>query len=152
VVRKLSEQSARLRGLYIGPIDAGAIRAWRDAWHGMGFDWEVIVRAYRKRYARFDTAIWSDGNLCGLAIGRVSPARTAISVNFVQGAPYAHALRGDILSITVDVALMLGKFYDSTIVRFTEPVPRVRDMLALRGFTYVARRFGMLYPFSERRI
>lgn len=152
VARKLSAQSTRFDGLSIGPINAGALRAWRDVWGGMGFDWETIAKAYRKRYARFDSAIWSEGNLCGLAMGRVSPARTAVSVNFIQGAPYEHAFRGDILRITVELAMTLGKFYDSNLVRFTEPVPRVREMLAPLGFTYVAQRYGMLYAFSERSI
>lgn len=152
VARKFSARSMRFDGLSIGPINASALRAWRDVWGGSGFDWDAISRAFRKRYARFEAAIWSKGDLCGLAMGRVSPARTEVSVNFIQGAPHEHALRGDILRITVEVAVMLGKFYGSNIVRFTEPIPRVQQMLAPLGFTYVARRHGLLYPFCERSI
>jgi len=152
VARKFSAQSTRFDGLALGPINAGALRAWRTVWGGRGFDWEAIARMYRKRYARFDTAIRSDGDLCGLAIGSVSPARTEVSVNFIQGAPYEHALRGDILRITVEVAVALGKFYGSNVVRFTEPIPKMQEMLAALGFTYVARRYGMLYHFCERSI
>jgi len=132
--RRASSTPAAPAALYLGPIDGPALRDYRNAWGGpVRFDWDAIVKAYRKRYARFETAIWSDGLLCGLAMGRVSTARTAVSVNFVEGAPYAHRLRGEILAVTVDVAVALGGDPALTYAA-TAPLPDGIDEWMFAGF------------------
>jgi len=46
-----------------------------------------------------DLAIWSSSELCGLAVGRVSPSRVVASIHYLQAAPKGHPLQGNIALI-----------------------------------------------------
>ncbi len=149
---RLAGQLPRLDDIGLGGVTSRAIQAWRSQWKGAGpWNWEALARSYRKRYARFELAVWTGETLAGLSIGRISAGRQVVSVNFVRGSPDpASPLRGYVILITAEVAVAMAQTYDAERVRFTEPSENVRAKLALLGFTYVAARRGIRYSFCER--
>ncbi|MBX3223602.1 MAG: hypothetical protein KF795_24030, partial [Labilithrix sp.] len=135
----------------LGPIDPLAIAAFK-AWHAPTWDWERYARHYRHaRYARLELAIWAGTELCGLALGKFSPAETVLQMNFVEGAPHAHPLKGYVLEVAVTHGIILGSAYGSKVFRVTKPGNHVQNALAALAepFTFVAQGPHAPYPYSE---
>jgi hypothetical protein len=127
---------------------------WREVWRDhpkrrVTWDWERLISDYRNRYDRVEAAVWRRGRLCGLLLGKMSSARTVVSVNFVEADP-DRMLAGRVLLIAAEVAVSFGVVYGSTVIRFTEPIEPVRFRLRHLGFDYVAHRPGVRYAFSEK--
>jgi hypothetical protein len=94
-------------------IDNQAMACWRTHWkhhpsRTVSWDWEEIRRMYRARYDRFDFALWSDDQLCGLSMGRFSRNRTRLNVNWIEGAPHPHPLKGLVLQFVAETATVLA--------------------------------------------
>lgn len=136
--------------------------AWHSDWQGRrhptgsgGWSWPEIVRTRWKRPSAFRLAIWSGSTLCGLAIGRPSRrslagSRTTLSVNLIEGAPFAHPLQGAIAVITTTYATEYGRLVGSSRVRLMDPLPGVIDTYAALGFSIILRGGQTLY--CEREI
>jgi len=73
-------------------IDAHALRAWKGNWQPnlpkdlADWDWEGLHAGYANEAYRFEVAIWSAEELCGLAVGKPSSSRTFLRVDVMQGA------------------------------------------------------------------
>ena len=79
-------------------IGHNALRAFESVWRShhrkVAWDWiELVQRLKRKAHARLELAIWQDGTLCGLMLGRTSRRKTRLYVMGIEGAPYRHPLK-----------------------------------------------------------
>jgi hypothetical protein len=142
----------------LGPIDAAALRHFETNWkrhpsRTVDWDWvEGATKLQRQRYARLDLAVWSGGALCGLGIGKFSSRGTVLQLNFVEGAPGAHPLKGHVLRIVADYGTVLGKAYSATHFRIGKPAVHVQKALAKlkNPFTFVANDPAVTYVYCVR--
>ena len=128
-----------------GAIDPTACAAFKREWEPhldrkVNWDWHALAGRYaRQHFARLELAIWSGNVLCGLVLGRFSRAETVLQLNFIEGAPGANPLRGDVLNLGVTFGEVLGSAYGSAVFRVTKPAPHVVNALVLKGFRDVAQ-------------
>src|SRR3954468_8660572 len=77
---RMSERLA-LPNLALAQIDARALATWREHWtephpSGIGpWDWEQLIRSFRRDPSAFTLALWYGDLLCGMAVGRASERR-----------------------------------------------------------------------------
>jgi len=124
------------------PIDAAALAA-AELWTGrrVGWPWHLMIPDWRRNYPkRFEVAIWRDGVLCALALGR--PARKAphLSLYYLERNPDpANPLRGQVTGAVLATlrayAVVLGKAE----LRLMDPLPALipRYCSAAFGFHLV---------------
>jgi hypothetical protein len=143
----------------LGPIDAAACTAFTQSWvahpqRWPSWDWHALsAKYYRHHYARLDLAVWSGPTLCGLVLGRFSRAETVLQLNFIEGAPGPHPLRGDVLNLGVTFGEILGEAYGAKVLRVTCPAPHVVAALAQKGYRDVApSKISPYYHFCERQL
>ena len=138
--RLLDVDDSLPRDVMFTHITPKAIRAFQTEWEptasrSVGWDWEDLRQSYGKSPARFGLAIWAGERLCGLAIGRLSPAKTIVSVHYVEGSPVAHPLKNRVLYLTAQVGTVMGAIYGSERLRFANPAPHTQNRLASQGST-----------------
>jgi len=136
-------------------VDQAAIAAWKEQWLPAmptgevwsTWDWEAeIARWERRTRRRFDMAIWSHDELCGLAIGRPSLRKQNFSICAVQGSPVdTHALKGKILPIVIDVARMYGTALGCEELRFLKPLKGMIPVYEGFDFRLARSSRGMQY-------
>jgi len=87
------------------PIDQLALDAWQSTLHRPqpfghgGWNWAAVVRPVWRRPCGFSLALWSESQLCGMMVGRVSRRRRSgrrhtLSLPYLEGNPdRRHPLR-----------------------------------------------------------
>jgi hypothetical protein len=66
----------------------------------VGWKWRELVDKFRRQHnSRLDVAIWHNGQLAGLALGKVSTGKLVVRVCYAEGAPVATPLTGSIFPI-----------------------------------------------------
>ncbi len=107
-------------------IDAealGAFANWSD--RRVSWPWQDMAAEWRRDVPeRFELAVWRDGILCGLALGRPSRGPSHIALYYVEGnTDPAHPLRRKLVSATLAAlrayAIALGKAE----LRLVDPLP-----------------------------
>jgi hypothetical protein len=164
---RITEDAFDGSGLLPAPLalrsyDARAEDAWRATWRlyrhpggGGGWPWPLIMRTRWRRPSAFRLAIWSGPTLCGLAIGHPSKRtsggrRNFVAVEIMEGAPFAHPLKGSIAEVMALFAQTYCRALGGSRVRLLHPDP------ALIGW-YQALRFAPVYQkgaivYSEREV
>src|SRR3546814_18427447 len=79
----------------ISPINGKTLSAWERQWlpvmppneQWSHWDWRREAGNWRKHIDRFEVAIWSNHQLCGLAVGKPSQRRNNLSIYMLQGSP-----------------------------------------------------------------
>lgn len=128
--------------LKLSTIDHMAIQAWKTEWkgrslrHGHGeWDWQKLVSKRAKTCKRFDIAVWGEGILCGLSVGKISRGKKTIRMDYLQACPVSHPLEKRIAMIVVAVALSVGKKVGAQHVAIFNPVnDKVINHYASLGF------------------
>jgi hypothetical protein len=130
----------------ISSINSKALRAWREQWlpampegkEWSDWDWAAQLGNWTKHIDRFEIAVWSGETLCGLAIGKPSQKRQALSIYALQGSPIEnHPLKGKILAICIDAALAYGTALGCQELRLVKPVGGIIGRYGRLGFTLV---------------
>lgn len=112
-------------------IDEAALECWEQQWLSAiprgepwsGWDWRDESRGWRRHLDRFEVAIWSGEQLCGLAIGKPSERRQNLSIYVAQGSPVRdHPLKGQIMPIVLDVAGAYGTALSCRELRLVNPL------------------------------
>jgi hypothetical protein len=149
-------------GIRLTDIDSSALDAWRSTWiraHPLGYggwDWDGLVARVCTRPSAFHVAIWSGGELCGLAIGRLSKRRPSgrrhtISVHYLEGNPRrGHPLRGKVAPLAVAAAEAYGDIVGAWRIRLIDPLPGVFRTYQRLGFAIARDAHTPLY--FEKRI
>jgi hypothetical protein len=132
----------------LAPIDGDAIESWNSTWiprrdGGVGgWDWDDLMRRQRRFVARLDVAVWSGNSLCGLAIGRLSGGRETVRIDYVEGCPVNHPLKGHIIPIVAQLAVTTAQMFEARSVRFHRPLPGAIPIYRRLGFGLVAETKG----------
>lgn len=132
-------------------IDEGVLSDWREQWKDSvalkfpngSWNWEELNRKYASRCKRLDLAIYHNGNLEGLVLGKITKGRLVIRIDYLQGSPLAEsALKGQITSIATVYATYVGLAVDATHISIVNPVNYlVEEHYRKYGFEY-DRPFG----------
>jgi len=123
-------------------IDAWALHAWETQWRprfrgGDGeWDWRRERFGYQNWPARFDVAVWSGEDLCGLGIGKPSKASTFLAVNLLEGSPVSdHPLKGAIRFCVVEAAIAYAELLECRELRLMRPLPGAVPLYVDMGFS-----------------
>lgn len=100
------------------------------------WDWDELLALYRRsENDRVEMAVWVEGELCGMALGKVSAGKLIVRVNFVQGSTVEnHPLKGRVFTV-VDAyleqyAVALGVGY----IGVQDPYEGVKPYYAQFGY------------------
>jgi hypothetical protein len=142
-------------GVDLRSIDAAAMEAF-SAWppRRVAWPWPDLAADWRKGHPdRFDLAVWSDGALCALAMGRPAPKAPHMSLHYMEANPDpVNPLRRRVAAVVVTslqaYAMVLGKRE----LRLIDPLPAVVPFYCSTrmGFTLVTPRGEA--PYCRRSI
>lgn len=117
-------------------IQPTTIQIWTQEWSGINqrkkpdgnFDWAKLRDTYyHKKFPysdqrRIDIAIWEERQLCGLAVGGIPKERNYISIDYIEGVPVEHSLKGHILDILLTVIEQYARILKISELRLNDPV------------------------------
>jgi hypothetical protein len=110
----------------------------------IGWNWREARDRYRRDHmARIELAIWYDDELCGLMLGKASEGKLVVKINYVEGAPEEHPLKGYIVPIAARCAELFAVAIEANWVGIQDPFEGVRDYYQELGF-------DQLDPFDPR--
>jgi hypothetical protein len=116
------------------------------------FPWRRIVGQTRPYLRRFEIAIWVQGHLLALGIGRTSRGPDNVTIHYLERSRLENPIAGYVSIIVVDAADNYAKILGRQRVKLKEPsdklVPKYEALgfsLAetYRGVKYWARRVGL---------
>lgn len=153
----LEDEALRAFGLRVDvyPVDDAALDAV-DRWNGrlVAFPWrERLIPVLEKSHPRrLDLALWSGGQLCGLAIARLSDAKEWISLTHAESNPEPHALKGRVIPLVLTAAQIYATLVQAKDsknrcpkVRILNPLPEARAWYAACGFGTLVRANGYTF-------
>lgn len=102
---KVATERLGLPDVTLGPIDVSACSAFDAHWRAhpdrlVNWDWTA---PNHRRPKGLNVAVWHGNNLCGLASGRLTASR-AVRVDYIEGYPEQHALKGIIIPAVLTCA------------------------------------------------
>jgi len=117
-------------------IQPATIQIWTQEWSGINqrkkpdgnFDWAKLRDIYyHKKFPysdqrRIDIAIWEEKHLCGLAVGGISKEKTYISIDYIEGSPAQHPLKGLVLNIMLAIVEEYARILEIPELRLSDPV------------------------------
>jgi hypothetical protein len=107
--------------------------------------WREIFGQFRPYLRRFTVAIWFEGRLYGLGVGRASRGKTNMTVHYLERRPGEHPFVGWVSTIVLDAADNYGKILGSQRVRIKNPVPGVVRKYESLGFSLAGTYRGATY-------
>ena len=134
-------------------IDSVALAAWykwpRSPYGDANFPWDRIASYVRKSPRRFEAAIWCNGHLCGLCVGKPSRGPENLTLRLLEGCPGPHPLKGLVALIATLCgerwAILLGK----QLLKLKNPNPGAVPIYEQLGFSLAERARGATY-YSRR--
>lgn len=128
--------------VHLSGIGAAAFRAWEEQWQPNiaggdgGWDWRRERIGYENTPGRFEVAVWSGEELCGLGLGKPSKSAAFLSVNLLEGSPVLnHPLKGGIRYCVIEAALAYAELLECHELRLTRPLPGARALYRDMGFS-----------------
>lgn len=125
----------------LGPLDEAAIQNWHGTWAKQSkFPWDRLWSDFRPYIDRFEVAIWADGQVCGLALGRPSGGNQNVTIHFIERNMGANnPFGGLVIRTVVDVATFYARALGKEWVKIKDPVPgAIRAYLEV-GFVQAAK-------------
>lgn len=129
-------------------IDSNTINIWQKNWSSIntrkppngGWDWEFKIAHFQKNYPKyiFDIAIFDEnGNLNGLALGKISRSKANLSIYYIERSPNnLSSLKGHIFSIINLVGSEYAKLIGIKKFRLIEPVGGLIEFYKFYGFEF----------------
>jgi hypothetical protein len=118
-----------------------------DGWE---LPWRQIVGQLTPYLRRFEVAIWFEGHLYGLGIGRASRGKKFVCVHYLERRPGENPFAGWISLMVLDAAENYGKILGSQCVRIRNPRQGVVRKYESLGFSLAETYRGATY--YERRV
>lgn len=149
-------QDVKLTDINVEALDQVSI--WRSQYHGAlknrkpGWDWVKEVARFRRRPRRVELAIWSDVNLCGLVIGRVSDRRVVASIHLLESNPGQNPLKGNIAAIAIRWLTTFAFIISCKEISIERPVPELIEFYRELGFVNVITRGKKVVRLKNRVI
>lgn len=92
-----------------------AISDWEQSWKPSsqrqppngGWDWVAIKDRYRNRSKRFDVAFYSESELVGLLMGRISRGSEVLRLDYLESSPLPSS---PVKKVFIDVAIYTAMF------------------------------------------
>ena len=145
VALEVAQENSR-PGIRFSLIDGNALTAART-WEGVAgrsVDWEWFegYAAFKFRYPkRFEVALWENGVLAGLSLGRPTYRGENLRLDFVDARPSALGLRTPVFG-SIDAAYEIyAQLLNAHQIRIMNPINTiVRDYYQRFGYQYVARK------------
>lgn len=131
-----------LRLTEIGEAALAAVTSWKN--RRVNWEWERLVRKFRRRHRRVELAIWIDPLLCGLVIGKISDGRVVARIDFIERAPGNHPLVGMVGEIATVYLETLGGLAGCREAVISFPAQALLDFYRLLGYTEVITRRGKI--------
>ena len=118
-------------------------KVWRSHKRLVKWDWlDQAQRWKRTDHSRLELAVWQDGELCGLMIGRTSKRKTIVYVLGIEGAPYSHPLKGYIIPLALEVAEAYAVAVGAKELRLDKPAAILVARYEKLGYTFRSTFFG----------
>lgn len=148
--------------LRLADIDHRALQAWRETWTGRhssgagGWDWPRLVERLPHRPAIMPLAIWHGDDLCGMALGHLSPRRTGgrrltVTVTRIERRPEPPqvVLRRNVALLAIAAARNYGSNFGARLIRIAHPDPRLIEFYNRLGFRVVWNGSGPIHCEQE---
>lgn len=103
------------------------------------WSWRKGFGSYAKYHPkRFELAIWfAKAQLCGLSIGKPTYSGSKLRLDFIEGAPGKHPLKGKVVELTIAAAEAYADSIGAEQIRIMRPVnAEVIRYYEKHGFTY----------------
>jgi hypothetical protein len=150
---KRNSAYASLTGVAIqfAPISDAAIRCWRDDATNPIYPWDDLKSQFRPYIKRFEVAIWGNGRVCGMAIGRPSREHTNLTIHFAERwMSDSNPIKGFVAPIVADVANAYAIALGAQFLRIKDPVEGAIPAYLSLGFEH-AEPIGRI-RYMERRV
>jgi len=135
-------------------IDANTLRYWTENCKAQnnrqppngGWDWVYKTNMFKASHGRYviDVAIWNDGILCGLALGKVSKGMKQLSIHYIESSPdEKHSLKGLIFELLKTILKDYATLLNVEKIILVEPVDGLIKFYESHDFLYKKKRlFG----------
>ncbi|MFV0574027.1 MAG: hypothetical protein ACK5NC_01175 [Vibrio sp.] len=117
---------------FIGHIDLTEINEdalrFQEQWEiplnrQIGWNWRQVRNQYRRNHmTRIELAIWHDGELCGLMIGKASYGRLIVKINYIQGGQFENPLKGFVVPIASHYAELFAVAIEANWIGIQDPI------------------------------
>jgi len=95
-------------------------------------------------------AIWAEGVLCGLVVGKPNANRSRLAIHYLEGTPQQNnPLRGKVVLVTLAAATRYAQALEIPLLRVRNPVLSMETWLKRAGFVLAEESVGPRY--WERR-
>ncbi len=112
----------------------------------IGWSWRDKLRLFRKRSRRVEVALWSNGELFALALGKVTEGRLHATIHYLQGSPdRAEALHGHVGKMVTDYLKIYATICECKNIVIDSPVPELVDYYKSLGFVNEVRSARRVY-------
>jgi hypothetical protein len=109
-------------------------------WTKKEYPWDSLWRDFRPYIDRFEVAIWANGQVCGLALGRPSRGNQNVTIHFVERDMGANnPFGGLVIPVVADVANFYAKALGKELVKVKDPVFGAIPAYLKVGFVPAAR-------------
>jgi hypothetical protein len=122
-------------------IDDHAIQAAAN-WQ---FPWHRIMGQNRPYFRRFEVALWCQGNLYGMAVGRASRGPDNVTVHFLERSSGNNQFAGYFSQIALDAADRYAKLIGRQRVKLKNPAEGAIPKYAALGFSVAETLKGNTY-------
>jgi len=139
-------------------IDRNALSRWKADWQSPpsrprtsgGWNWEGLSASYIRKPDALHLAIWAEGVLCGLVVGKPNANRSRLAIHYLEGTPQQNnPLRGKVVLVTLAAATRYAQALEIPLLRVRNPVLSMETWLKRAGFVLAEESVGPRY--WERR-
>ncbi|MES2076242.1 MAG: hypothetical protein V4462_11560 [Pseudomonadota bacterium] len=112
-------------------------KEWRHAYPDLrqgSWDWEKIVRLFRRRARHVELAIWVDAVLSGLLVGRISDNRVVATIHFLERRPADNPLAGSVARIATQYLEVLAILLNCRQTALDSPLPALLEFYKNLGY------------------
>jgi hypothetical protein len=137
-------------GLRFADIETSTLEVWHRTWRGVhasgagNWNWPGLVEQLPHRAAVLPIAIWYGDDLCGMALGlasrrRANGSRHTVTLTHIERRPEPPGvpLRGEVVSLAVEVALRYGLAIGARRLRLRNPDVNLLKYYEVIGFKAV---------------
>lgn len=127
--------------VHLDDITSDAIaqaKEWREVYpeaRQAAWDWEKVVKTFRRRPRHVELAIWVDQILCGLVVGRISDRCIVATIHYLEGRPVDNPLSGSVAAIATRYVDILALLVNCKQTAIDSPLPALVDFYKGLGYS-----------------